>query len=133
MAAAAKSLRSCPTLCDPIDSSPAGSSVPGFSRQECWSGLPFPSPMHTCTLSHFSRVRLYVTLWTAAHQAPLSTGASRQDTGVTCHFLLQIKWLHNRNLCPFSSSVISICMQGILNYDGSLAVVLPLKIYTNKM
>ena len=28
-AAAAKSLKSCPTLCDPIDSSPPGSSVPG--------------------------------------------------------------------------------------------------------
>ena len=42
----AKSLQSCPTLCDPIDSSPPGSPVPGFSRQEHWSGLPFPSPMH---------------------------------------------------------------------------------------
>ena len=45
-AAAAKTLQSCPTLCDPIDSSPPGSPVPGFSRQEHWSGLPFPSPMH---------------------------------------------------------------------------------------
>ena len=45
-AAAAKSLQLCPTLCDPIDGSPAGSPVPGFSRQEQWSGLPFPSPMH---------------------------------------------------------------------------------------
>ena len=44
--AAAKSLQSCPTLCDPIDGSPPGSAVPGFSRQEHWSGLPFPSPMH---------------------------------------------------------------------------------------
>ena len=43
-AAAAKSLQSCPTLCDPIDGSPPGSL--GFSRQEHWSGLPFPSPMH---------------------------------------------------------------------------------------
>ena len=44
--AAAKSLQSCPTLCDPIDGSPPGSPVPGFSRQEHWSGLPFPSPMN---------------------------------------------------------------------------------------
>ena len=44
--AAAKSLQSCPTLCDPIDGSPLGCPVPGFSRQEHWSGLPFPSPMH---------------------------------------------------------------------------------------
>ena len=45
-AAAAKLLQSCPTLCDPIDGSPPGSASLGFSRQECWSGLPFPSPMH---------------------------------------------------------------------------------------
>ena len=51
----------------------------GFSRQEYWSGLPFPSPMHACMLSRFSRVRLYVTPWTAEHQAPPSTGLSRQE------------------------------------------------------
>ena len=45
-ATAAKSLQSCPTLCDPIDGSPPGSAVPGILRQERWSGLPFPSPMH---------------------------------------------------------------------------------------
>ena len=44
-ATAAKSLQSCPTLCDPIDGSPPDSPVPGFSRQEHWSGLPFPSLM----------------------------------------------------------------------------------------
>ena len=45
-AAAAKSLQSCPTLCDPIDSSDQAPPSLGFSRQEHWSGLPFPSPMH---------------------------------------------------------------------------------------
>ena len=45
-AAAAKSLQSCPTLCDPIDGSPQALPSLGFSRQEHWSGLPFPSPMH---------------------------------------------------------------------------------------
>ena len=45
-AAAAKSPQSCLTLCDPIDGSPPGYPVLGFSRQEHWSGLPFPSPMH---------------------------------------------------------------------------------------
>ena len=39
-------LQSCLTLCDPIDGSPPGSPSLGFSRQEHWSGLPFPSPMH---------------------------------------------------------------------------------------
>ena len=41
-AAAANSLQSCSTLCNPIDGSPSGSSSLGFSRQEYWSGLPFP-------------------------------------------------------------------------------------------
>ena len=41
-AAAAKSLQSCPTLCDPIDSSPPGPPSLGFTRQEHWSGLTFP-------------------------------------------------------------------------------------------
>ena len=46
-AAAAKSLQLRPTLCDPIDGSPTGSPRSwDFSRQEHWSGLPFPSPMH---------------------------------------------------------------------------------------
>ena len=45
-AAAAKSLQSCPTLCDPIDGSPPGSPVPGILQAEHWSGLPLPSPMH---------------------------------------------------------------------------------------
>ena len=45
-AAAAKSIQSCPTLCNSIDGSPPGSPSLGLSRQEYWSGLPFPSPMH---------------------------------------------------------------------------------------
>ena len=44
-AAAAKSLQLCLTLCDPIDGSPPGSLSMGFSRQEYWRGLPFPSPV----------------------------------------------------------------------------------------
>ena len=37
-----------------------------------------------------SCVQLFLTLWTVAHQASLSMGFSRQNTGVGCHFLLQI-------------------------------------------
>ena len=36
-------------------------------------------PLHVCVLSHFSRVRLFATLWTVACQAPLSMGLSRQE------------------------------------------------------
>ena len=46
VAPAAKSLQSCPTLCDPIDGRSLAPPSLGFSRQEHWSGLPFPSPMH---------------------------------------------------------------------------------------
>ena len=38
--------QSCLTLCDPMDGSPPGSPSLGYFRQEHWSGLPFPSPMH---------------------------------------------------------------------------------------
>ena len=57
-----------------------------FSRQEYWSGSPFPSPMHARMLSHFSHVQLCATPWTAAHQAPLSTGFLRQEywSGLPC-------------------------------------------------
>ena len=54
----------------------------GFSRQEHWSGLSLPSPMHEIEKwkwSHFSRVQPLVTPWTAAYQAPLSMGFSRQE------------------------------------------------------
>ena len=42
-AAAAKSLQSCPTLCDPIDSSPPGSPVPGIlqARTLEWVAISF--------------------------------------------------------------------------------------------
>ena len=37
-----------------------------------------------CVLSHFSRVRLFATLWTVARQVPLTIGFSRQEYGVGC-------------------------------------------------
>ena len=54
----------------------------GFSRQEHWSGLPFPSPMQESEkvkVKSLSRVRLLATPWTAAYQAPPSMGVSRQE------------------------------------------------------
>ena len=54
----------------------------GFSRQEHWSGLPFPSPMHEkwkVKGKLLSCVRLFTTPWTAAHQPPPSMGFSRQE------------------------------------------------------
>ena len=54
-AAAATSLQLCPTLCDPMDGSPPGPLSLRFSRQEHWSGLPFPSPMHESEKWKWSR------------------------------------------------------------------------------
>ena len=54
----------------------------GFPRQEHWSGLPFPSPMHEkgkVKVKSLIRVRLLATPWTAAHQAPPSMGFSKQE------------------------------------------------------
>ena len=80
-AAPAKSLQSCPTLCDPIDGSPPGSPVSGNlqARTLEWVAISFSSAWKWKNkVKSLSRVRLPATPWTAAHQAPLSMGFSRQ-------------------------------------------------------
>ena len=47
-AAVAKSLQLCLTLCDPMDGSPPGSSVPGILQARTLEWLPFPPPVHAC-------------------------------------------------------------------------------------
>ena len=79
---AAKSLQSCPTLCDPIDSSPPGSSLPGIlqSRTLEWVAISFSNAgKWKVKVKSLSRVRLLATPWTAAYQAPPSMGFSRQE------------------------------------------------------
>ena len=81
-AAAAKSLQSCPTLCDPMDSSPPGSPVPRIlqARTLEWIAISFSNTwMWKVKVKWVSHVRLFVTPWTAAHQAPPSMGFSRQE------------------------------------------------------
>ena len=54
----------------------------GFSKQEYWSGLPFPSPMHESEkvkVKAVSCVQLFETPWAVAYQAPPSMGLSRQE------------------------------------------------------
>ena len=80
-AAAAKSLQSCPTLCDPIDSSPPGSPVPGIlqARTLVWLAISFSNAWKwKLKLKSLSRVRLFVTPRSAAYQAPPFMGFSRQ-------------------------------------------------------
>ena len=79
---AAKSLQSCPTLCDPIDGSPPGSLVPGIlqARTPEWVAISFSNAWkRKVKVKLLSRVRLLVTPWTAAYQAPLSMGFFRQE------------------------------------------------------
>ena len=79
--ASAKSLQSCPTLCDPIDGSPPGSPVPGIlqARTLEWVAISFSNAwkgkVKVKTLSH---IWLLATPWTAAYQAPPSMRFSRQ-------------------------------------------------------
>ena len=82
LAAAAKSLQSCPTLCDPIDSSPPGSPTPGIlqARTLEWVAISFSNAWRwKVKVKSLSRVQPLATPWTAAHQAPASMGSSRQE------------------------------------------------------
>jgi len=80
--AAAKSLQSCPTLCNPIDGSPPGSPVPGIlqTRTLEWVAISFSNAWKwKVKLKPLSCVRLLATPWTAAHKGPPSMGFSRQE------------------------------------------------------
>ena len=81
-AAAAKSLQSCPTLCDPIDGSPPGSSVPGILQARIleWIAISFSNAgKWKVKVKLLSCAQLLATPWTAAYQAPPSMGVSRQE------------------------------------------------------
>ena len=81
-AAAAKSFQSCLTLCDPIDSNPPGSTIPGIlqARTLEWVAISFSNAWkRKVKAKSLSHIRLFATPWTAAHQAPLSMGFSRRE------------------------------------------------------
>ena len=98
----------------------------GFFRQEYWSGLPFPSPMHACMLSHFSHVQLCATPWIAAHQAPLSMNSLGKNTGVGCRVLLwtskldiaKVAWVPS----PFYCRQPVTYVWGFLGYHRNLPI-----------
>ena len=98
----------CLILCDPVDCSTSGCPVFHYLPESAQTHVHWISdviqPSHTllpssppaliyiydyiyvCVLSHFSFVQLFVTLWTVAHQAPLSMGFSRKEywSGLPC-------------------------------------------------
>ena len=115
-AAAAKSLQSCPTLCNPMDSSPPGSPVPGIlqARTLEWVAIYFSNAWKwKVKVKSLSCVRLLATPWTAAHQAPLSTGFSRQEywSGVPLPSpnIQAVLINHRFHICKFTYSLNFIC------------------------
>ena len=119
-AAAAKSLQSCLTLCDPIDGLPPGSPSLGFSRQEHWSGLPLPSPMHesesegaqSCpTLSDPMDCSLRGSSLYGIFQARVlewgATAFSRQVTVMNNNWLGKVSKLHAIYCCWVESLILS--------------------------
>ena len=108
-AAAAKSLQSCPTLCDPIDGSPPGSPVPGILQERTleWVAISFSNAwkwkVKAKSLSH---ILLRATPWTAAYQALPSLGFSRQEqwSGLPLpspstirYHLTMVEWLSSKS------------------------------------
>ena len=91
-AAAAKLLQLCLILCDPIDSSPPGSPVPGILQArtlECVA-ISFSNAWKwKMKVKSLSRVQLLAIPWTAAYQAPPSMGFSKQEywSGLPVPFL----------------------------------------------
>ena len=92
-AAAAKSLQSCPTLCDPTDGSPPGSPVPGILQARTLEWLPFPSPMHESEKWKGSRSVVSNSLQPHGLQPTRLLrpwDLPGKSTGVGCHCLLHL-------------------------------------------
>ena len=83
--------QSCPTLSDPMDCSPPGSSVHGIFRQEYWSGVPFPSPL-------LSRRQVKYSEGGSCGRSPLPADNRVIGKGVWC---LEEMWLLRLLFHPF--------------------------------
>ena len=77
-----KSFQSCPTLCNPIDGSQQGSPIPGILQAKVleWVAISFTNAWKwKVKVKSLSHVQLLASPWTAAYQAPLPMGFSRQE------------------------------------------------------
>ena len=108
--ATAKSLQSCPTLCDSIDGSPPSSPIPGILQARAleWIAISFSNAWKwKVKVKSLSHVRLFATPWTAAYQAPPSVGFSRQEHWSGLPFPSPMheseKWKWNRSVVSDSS------------------------------
>ena len=134
-AIAAKSLQSCPTLCDPIDGSPPGFPVPGILQARIleWVAISFSNAWRwKVKVKSLSPVRLWATPWTAAYRAPPSMGFSRQEywSGVPSPFLIldiNPRYMTFKHFLQFSRLIVSFyqkklfsLMQSYLNFFQKL-------------
>ena len=111
-AAAAKSLQSCPTLCDPTDGSPPGSPVPEIlqARTLEWVAISFSNTWKwKVKVKSLSRVWLFATPWTEAYQAPPSMGFSRWvlEWGAIASGLISF-WMDQFNLLAVQGTLESL-------------------------
>ena len=89
-AAASKSHWSCPTLCNPIDSSPPGSSVSGILQARIWSGLPFPPPIGNSRTPWVGQMvenvpAMWETwVWPLGWEDPLEKGMATYSSIIAC-------------------------------------------------
>ena len=127
-AAADKSLQSCPTLCDPIDSSPPGSRIPGIlqARTLEWGAISFSNAWKwKVKVKSLSHVRLLATPWTTAYQAPPSMGFSRQEYWSRIYIYTYICiYIHTHTFWRSDIQMGCIwlkpkCQQGCIPSDGS--------------
>ena len=124
-----RSDQSCPTLYDPIDSSPPGSPVPGIPQARTleWVAISFSNALNwKVKVKSLSCVQLFDIPWTVAYQAPPSMGFSRQEDwsgvplpsppSITSHiqnWALSLLWLHLFILSGVISPLISSSILGL--------------------
>ena len=120
LAAAAKTLQSCLTLCNPIDSSPAGSPVPGILQARIleWVAISLSNAWRWKEeVKSLSRAPLGATPWTAAYQAPLSMGFSRHEYWSRVplpyysakYLRLQSNWLELQVMATWTVCYLCLC------------------------
>ena len=119
-----KSLQSCPTLCNPRDGSPPGSTVPGILQATTleWAAISFSNAWKwKVKVKLLSRVLLLMTPWTAAYQPPPSMYFPGKSTGVGCHCLLREDSQVWHNCLKFHYYIISVTVRG--NYKFLLFLI----------
>ena len=126
-AAATKSLQSCLILCDPIDGSQQGSSVPGILQPRTLERVvsSFSNAwMWKVKVKSLSHVQLFATPWTAAYQAPPPMGFSRQEywSGVP---LPSLTTVHRCPLIPGANMEFTSIHPN--SYTGSFPLIFPRK------